>query len=155
MLFGSVYDLDLIPYIDPTLRSFIREAILIVADNEISDGKYLLSNKDAFVILSTAKTEPVSDRVAEVHKKYIDVQIVLEGSEQLGYSNYLDNEIKNVSELENDITFIKDVKNENFVNLSKGDFALFYPNQVHRPLCAVNEPCTVRKAVVKIPISLL
>lgn len=153
MLFGNAYNLDLVPYIDPVICSYIREAILI-ADKEPNDGKYLLSNSDVFVMLSTAKTEPLSNRSAEVHKKFIDVQILLEGTEKLGYSNNLDNEIRNASELDNDILFIDNVENENFVNLSKGDFVLFYPNQVHRPLCSVNAPCLVRKAVLKIPSNL-
>ncbi|TGD49773.1 YhcH/YjgK/YiaL family protein, partial [Salmonella enterica subsp. enterica serovar Poona] len=33
--------------------------------------------------------------------------------------------------------------------LHEGDFVVFYPGEVHKPLCAVGEPARVRKAVVK------
>ena len=33
--------------------------------------------------------------------------------------------------------------------LSAGDFVVFYPGEVHKPLCAVGSPAKVRKAVVK------
>ncbi|EDV0473395.1 YhcH/YjgK/YiaL family protein, partial [Salmonella enterica subsp. enterica] len=35
------------------------------------------------------------------------------------------------------------------VVLNEGDFVVFYPGEVHKPLCAVGEPARVRKAVVK------
>jgi biofilm protein TabA len=35
------------------------------------------------------------------------------------------------------------------VILSEGDFVVFYPGEVHKPLCAVGAPAKVRKAVVK------
>jgi biofilm protein TabA len=33
--------------------------------------------------------------------------------------------------------------------LRAGDFVVFYPGEVHKPLCAVGSPAKVRKAVVK------
>ncbi|MGS6541321.1 YhcH/YjgK/YiaL family protein, partial [Enterobacter intestinihominis] len=33
--------------------------------------------------------------------------------------------------------------------LSEGDFVVFYPGEVHKPLCAVGPPDKVRKVVVK------
>ena len=35
------------------------------------------------------------------------------------------------------------------LHLNEGDFVVFYPGEVHKPLCAVGEPAKVRKAVVK------
>lgn len=33
--------------------------------------------------------------------------------------------------------------------LNEGDFVVFYPGEVHKPLCAVGALAKVRKAVVK------
>ena len=38
---------------------------------------------------------------------------------------------------------------EKTVILNEGDFVVFYPGEVHKPLCAVGAPAQVRKAVVK------
>ena len=38
--------------------------------------------------------------------------------------------------------------------LSEGDFVVFYPGEVHKPLCAVGAPAQVRKVVVKVFSSL-
>jgi YhcH/YjgK/YiaL family protein len=39
--------------------------------------------------------------------------------------------------------------------LRPGGFAVYFPWDVHMPLCAVNEKAKVRKVVVKVPVSLL
>ncbi|EKA6262458.1 YhcH/YjgK/YiaL family protein, partial [Salmonella enterica] len=88
---------------------------------------------------------------AELHKKYIDVQILLSGYEEIGYSNKIDTRIKELEHLPDDIIFPECVANEQFVTLNPGDFALFYPNQIHRPLCTRGKPAPVKKAIVKIP----
>ena len=33
--------------------------------------------------------------------------------------------------------------------LSEGDFVVFWPGEVHKPLCAAGAPAKVRKVVVK------
>ncbi|WED24602.1 YhcH/YjgK/YiaL family protein [Vibrio sp. JC009] len=149
MLFGNINQLDLLPYTYTRLRSCIDEAMAIARENE--DGNYPLSDSRIFVVLASAQTEPVGQRAAEIHKKYIDVQILLEGEEQLGYSNQLDEETRKIEVLPDDLLFVDEVTHENFVTLTPGDFALFYPNQIHRPLCASGEPGAVRKAIIKIP----
>ena len=37
--------------------------------------------------------------------------------------------------------------------LNEGDFVVFYPGEVHKPLCAVGAPALVRKAVVKMQVA--
>ncbi|EJR0962160.1 YhcH/YjgK/YiaL family protein [Vibrio parahaemolyticus] len=154
MLFGNIHRLELVGYIHPTMKALIREAWVLANDESIEDGKYELSHQGAFVVLVSANTEPLESRKAEYHKEYIDVQIVKSGEEKLGYSNHLSEDKLALVRLNNDVDFLRDVEQEQFVSLRAGDFAVFYPNQVHRPLCAVEEPCKVTKAIIKIPYTL-
>ena len=48
-----------------------------------------------------------------------------------------------------DIAFLPEGVDEKTVILNEGDFVVFYPGEVHKPLCAVGAPAQVRKAVVK------
>ncbi|MCF7364434.1 YhcH/YjgK/YiaL family protein [Vibrio sp. A1-b2] len=155
MLFGNVEKLELVAYIHPTMKALIQEAWAIAHDESKQDGKYELSYSGSFVVLVKAKTELTEVRKAEYHKDYIDVQILKSGEEKLGYSNILPKESLELTALENDVAFLSKVENEQFVSLGKGDFAVFYPNQVHRPLCALGMPRDVNKAIVKIPHTLL
>ena len=45
--------------------------------------------------------------------------------------------------------FLPEGVDEKTVILNEGDFVVFYPGEVHKPLCAVGAPAQVRKAVVK------
>jgi YhcH/YjgK/YiaL family protein len=38
--------------------------------------------------------------------------------------------------------------------MNPGDFAIFFPSDVHRPACEVSGPETIRKVVVKVRFAL-
>ena len=54
---------------------------------------------------------------------------------------------------EKDIAFLAEGQQEKTVILNEGDFVVFYPGEVHKPLCAVGAPALVRKAVVKMQVA--
>ncbi|WP_221074699.1 YhcH/YjgK/YiaL family protein [Agarivorans aestuarii] len=153
MLFGNVNKLSLVKYVNPSFVTWIDEAMALAAEKE--DGRYELSGDGVFVLLMSPGTEEFAKRKAEIHKQHLDIQILLDGEEQIGYTHELAEEALALTELENDVAFFEQASNEQMVKLGKGDFAVFYPDEVHRPLCAVAEPRQVRKAVVKIPVSAL
>lgn len=151
MLFGNINQLELVPFVYTRLHNYIREAVFIANENE--EGKYSLSDGEVFAVVASGTTEPVEQRQAEVHEEYIDVQILLEGEECIGYSNVLDETNSSSISYENDVHFVEEVESENFVKLTPGDFAVFYPGQVHRPMCTKSEGCPIRKVIIKIPRS--
>ena len=154
MLFGNVKQLDLVPYMSEKFVTWINEAMLLSENNE--PGKYMIGDDGVFVNLVECETEPRAQRQSEIHKKYIDIQILLSGEETFGYSNAISDEARNLIELENDVMFFERVDKEQFITLQSGDFAIFYPNQAHRPLCAGNDkPMAIKKAILKIPTSVL
>jgi len=153
MLFGNIRKLDLVPYMTEKFSDWINKAIVLSEHHEL--GKHMIGNDGVFVMLVDDKTELRTLRKAEIHKQYIDIQILLSGEEVYGYSNTISEEAMNLIELENDVMFFDNVDDEQFITLKKGDFAIFYPNQVHRPLCASNnKPMKVKKAILKIPSSI-
>lgn len=154
MLFGNVNQLDLVPYISERFVNLINKAVELSKHSEL--GKYDIGDDGVFVMLVEAETELREFRKSEIHKKYIDIQILLSGEESFGYSNNISEEALNLVELENDVMFFDDIENEQFIQLKMNDFAIFYPNQAHRPLCASNDkPIAVKKAIIKIPVSVL
>lgn len=152
MLSGNTHQPDLVRYIDSRLQVWISQA-LEVANNH-KEGEYPLSDQGVFAVIVNTVTEKQAERRAEAHKYYVDVQILLEGSEKIGYSNMLPDDLKRQEKYPDDVHFIDIVENENFITLHKNDYAIFYPDEIHRPLCAVSQPDTVRKAIIKIPAHL-
>ncbi|MDG3086313.1 YhcH/YjgK/YiaL family protein [Vibrio hannami] len=151
MLFGNVEQLNLIPFADERISQWIAFAL---ESSKKPDGKYEFGEDGVFAMVVNGRTEAAEVRKPEIHKHYVDIQILLEGEEKLGYSNVLSGEIAEIAELENDVMFLEEVKNEQYVFLNPGDFALFYPNQIHRPLCSVEKDVDVKKAILKIPAEL-
>ncbi|MBC7003300.1 YhcH/YjgK/YiaL family protein [Photobacterium sp. BZF1] len=113
-------------------------------------GTYPLLGDDVFYFIVDDKTKPLSETKPEIHAKYIDVQIVLEGEESYGYSLSPFNSIDEDLIEKKDVAFSKDINEEQFVTLYQDDFIIFDTNQPHRPLVATSEPENVKKAVVKI-----
>ncbi len=155
MLFGNVNKLNLLPYVSTDFSNWIIQAIKVAEQRPAELGRHDMNEQGVFVMLAEAMTEPTELRLSEIHKEYIDIQIILEGEETIGYSNHITDEALALTALQNDVMFFEHVEHEQFVHLKAGDFAVFYPDQAHRPLCATNQPLQVRKAIVKVPVSAL
>jgi len=119
-------------------------------------GKYELPYEESFFFIVDDKTEPLAQRRSEIHHKYLDVQLILEGSEVFGYSEHPLISIEEDYLEDKDIAFSNKVQDEQFVTLSAGDFIIFSPKQPHRPLVAVDDkPAVVKKLIIKVNAALL
>ena len=103
-----------------------------------------------FYLISEDTTEPGELRRAEYHARYLDIQIVLKGQEGMTFSTQPAGVPETDWLADKDIAFIGQGIDEKTVILNEGDFVVFYPGEVHKPLCAVGAPAQVRKAVVKL-----
>lgn len=84
----------------------------------------------------------------EGHKNYLDIHIILNGKEKLGYSDI--SELNQVSkyDLENDfIKFEGPIKN--YIDLKAGDFVITFPEDIHMPKISINDE-TIEKIVCKV-----
>ncbi|MDN6089537.1 MAG: YhcH/YjgK/YiaL family protein, partial [Enterobacterales bacterium] len=85
--------------------------------------------------------------------KYLDIQIVLAGQEKMVFSNLAAPQ-GSAEWLEGkDIAFLpltqQGLEEKSFI-MNAGDFVVFYPGELHKPMCTVGENAPVKKAVVKI-----
>ncbi|RPH92172.1 MAG: DUF386 domain-containing protein, partial [Calditrichaeota bacterium] len=86
----------------------------------------------------------------EAHRKYIDIQYIISGADEMGW--------KAVKECQNidaaydegkDIEFYRDVPML-WKTVPAGSFAIFFPNDAHAPMVGQGE---IHKAVVKVLIN--
>lgn len=138
----------------PCLSSKLREIIIDVKQRirfPLSNGKYSIHGDDVFFMVVGDNTQPLELRRAEIHRNYLDVQIILEGEEIFGYSRQQFESIEEDLLDDKDVAFSEKVVNEQFVKVGVNEFAIFYPGQPHRPLVATESgPASVRKVIVKI-----
>jgi len=120
----------------------------------LEDNIYEISGKNLFYILTSYKTaDSISEKYAELHRKYIDIQILLYGEEKFGYSDI--SSVKKVYkeyDEEKDIELFSTVENEDFFLLKPSMFAVFFPEDVHRPGLSAGVSRSVRKVIFKLAV---
>lgn len=152
MIFGNIKDWKKngIFHQDAFVKAF--EFLEQNAAGAIENGTYEIDGKTVYAMVMEKTTEPVEKRAPEAHVKYIDVQFVISGAEKIGFAVLTDQPIIKEDKLaEKDVVlFENEILNESFAILNAGDYAIFYPEDVHRPLCQVETSEVVKKIVVKI-----
>ncbi|RAU97606.1 YhcH/YjgK/YiaL family protein [Paenibacillus sp. YN15] len=125
---------------------------------ELEVGRYEIDGDKMFALVSVSETEPKQDRKPEAHDRYIDIQYLVSGAgEVIGVARRSADSVPSEDYLgSRDIAFYTEVKDETDVLLRPGMFAVFFPDDIHRPLCAAGDKAdTVKKVVVKIALDIL
>ena len=92
----------------------------------------------------------------EVHRRYIDIQYLAWGEEKIGIAIDTGNNKVSESLLEQrDIIFYHHCENESFIKMTPGSYAIFFPQDVHRPGCILQTASEIRKIVVKVALTAL
>jgi len=87
----------------------------------------------------------------ECHDKNIDIQFCIKGRETIGWKPRQNcTAPKGEYNPEKDVSFFSDVPDMYF-GLTNGQFAIFFPEDVHAPMIAVDED-SIRKLVIKVKI---
>ncbi len=137
------------------MTDIITRAKAFIADGP-ELGRHLLEGDDLFIVVVEAETEATEKRPVEFHNEYIDIQVLLEGHEVIGWGHKPHNEVSEDMLVEKDVAFTQEIAEETFIELMPFDFAIFYPGELHRPLCAApSGTATCRKAIVKVHRNLL
>jgi len=119
-------------------------------------GNYALQGDDIRVQVTDLLTRPVAETTPEVHRQFIDVQFLVRGREKIGVATDTGNNVVFNDQLaERDLLFYTGMENESTLTMVPGSFAVFFPTDVHRPGCVVDQPEAIRKVVVKVRASLL
>ncbi len=87
----------------------------------------------------------------ECHNKNIDIQVCIRGKETIGWKPRGNCTIpKGEYNVEKDVCFYDDTPDMYF-NLTGGQFVIFFPEDVHAPMIAVDDK-PIKKLVIKVKI---
>ncbi|RJP70686.1 MAG: DUF386 domain-containing protein [Ignavibacteriales bacterium] len=116
---------------------------------EMDTGSYEIDKKNIYFIISNKKGRSKEEAQLEFHRNYIDIQLVLNGTEAIGWKSTFDcHRLEQVYDSENDIGFYGD-NPSNWIILKPGTFAIFFPEDAHAPMVSEDY---VNKAVVKVTV---
>jgi biofilm protein TabA len=89
----------------------------------------------------------------ESHRKFIDVQVVVEGEEVMEVIDASRIVVREPYQPERDLITYLDVADASQLRVCAGEAAIFFPVDVHMPSLRLDAvPRLVRKSVVKIPV---
>ncbi len=157
MIFGHLKNLD-------AMRSWMPLPVMLALDylKTVDYSNSPGGQETRIAPAITAKDARVTTMEAgkirpEIHRKNIDIQFLLSGRERIGVAADTGNNPVDEDRLEErDALFYSSVENESFLDFEPGNFAVFFPYDVHRPVCMVGDkPEEIHKVVVKISTDLL
>jgi biofilm protein TabA len=117
---------------------------------DLAPGRYDIVGDELFAIVEHVAGRPQADAQLECHRRYIDIQLVLEGDEQMGWKPLTDcrDPVSDYSTAK-DIRFFRDAP-ASWITVPPDHFCIFFPEDTHAPLVGEGE---IRKVIFKIAVS--
>ena len=114
-------------------------------------GSYDVGYNDIKMNVGKYFTKSENEKFWESHKKYLDVQIMINRNEKVAISNIRNMEVKSFDS-EKDLVILEGEKEFDVV-MKTGDVLVFFPNDVHKPELNISETDnsgSIRKIVTKV-----
>ncbi|MGC7559129.1 N-acetylneuraminate anomerase [Pasteurella sp. PK-2025] len=123
---------------------------------ELEDGRHDITEQIYMNVMSF-DTVAAESKQAEMHRKYLDIQLLISGQEAIEYSvTYPTLSQYGEYHEQEDYQLTPEIENKSTLTLKPNMFAVFLPYEPHKPGCNVNNQVfSLKKLVVKIPIELL
>lgn len=116
----------------------------------LANGRHDIDGNEVFALVSEYDSKEHADCRLEAHRTYTDIQYIVSGREAIGYASLGAQKILVEFNAEKDIVFF--TGDTTPLNMESGMFAVFFPQDVHRPCMQINGPEKVKKIVVKVKI---
>ena len=116
---------------------------------ELPADRYEIDGDRLFCMISKGPGRSRAEAKLEAHRKYIDIQYVIAGTDEMGWKPTADcKSIDTEYDDEKDIEFFKD-QPDSWTPVPAGSFVIFFPQDAHAPLVGKGE---IHKAVLKIAV---
>lgn len=134
-------------------------AFLETLSPDADEQEYPLDGDRLFarVMSYPTKEETAADAVLEAHRKYVDIQMALVGSERIAVYPARGLAEKDPYDVERDVTFFKYVEPAKLqLSMYPGTFACLLPQDAHMPQLHTGQAgAVVKKVVVKVALETL
>lgn len=135
------------------LTPLMQRAFEIVSNTDLaslSAGVHELDGRDIFVNIMELDLKEPQDAKLEIHNRYADIQILLEGDEE-GFGWNARADVKHPLgefDSEKDVQFFED-QHQTIYYIRKGQFTILMPEDAHAPMIGRGH---VKKAIVKVKL---
>lgn len=136
-----------------TVKEKIEYAVAYINSlnlGELQAGRYDLSDGIFYNVLEYM-TKPADECRFESHKRYIDIQWIVNGSEKIFVADTSRLKVIVDYDEDKDIMFWESDGNCCYTVLTQNSYIVLYRDDAHMPGVCVAEPEKVKKIVIKIP----
>ena len=136
------------------LRKSFQKAFDFIQKAKAEDlpaGRYEIEGDALYASVQEYETHAAEGANFEGHKKYIDLQFVVSGTERMDVIDMEKAETVEEYDPAIEAAFFTARETPNRCTLSAGDFAILFPHDLHSPgIWANGAPCKMKKIIVKI-----
>ena len=116
---------------------------------ELPVEQYEIDGDQVFCMISKGPGRSRAEAKLEAHRKYIDIQYVIAGADDMGWKPTSACELVDTPyNADKDIEFFED-KPDSWTEVPAGSFVIFFPQDAHAPMVSNEE---IHKAVLKIAV---
>lgn len=150
MIYDRITNINIYKALSPDLYEGLK--YLQQVSSDIAVGTYQI-NPRVKAIVSDYDTKKVNEHGFEAHKKNIDIQYLLKGKERIA-SMPIEKltETEPYGEAKDAAFYAAEGVRAQEMTIGDGYFAIFFPQDGHKPQLSVDEPMRVKKIVVKVEI---
>lgn len=125
--------------------AFLRSADL----GTLAPGRHAIQGEQLFAIVEACAGRTRAEAKLECHRRYIDIQLVLEGVDEMGWKPVAECvDPATDYDAARDIRFFNDTPSS-WIATPPGAFCMFFPDDAHAPLVSTGK---ILKVVVKIAV---
>ncbi|QHI69994.1 YhcH/YjgK/YiaL family protein [Tichowtungia aerotolerans] len=149
MIIDSIKNHTIYPYGELWEKAF---EFLRTASPELENGKIVLDDTDLFAGVDCYETKDRSEAKLETHRRYVDIQVLLSGTEALDIFPRKGLTVSEPYDTDKDAEFYEAPETAPIrVTLTPGQFIVFFPEDAHMPCLNVNDTSKpVQKVVIKL-----
>ncbi len=118
-----------------TIHPLFEKAFSYLQDVDVKtlkEGRNEIQGDDIFALYQKYETQDDKDKYGEAHKKFIDIQYIISGKEEMGFTNSSELQIRTPYNPDRDLVFYEKTEQTNLI-VGEGEFALFFAEEYHNP----------------------
>lgn len=121
----------------------------------IAPGRYELQGDNVLMNVMQFHSGVPEEKKAELHSQFIDIQILLAGEERIFYGVAGSACECEEAHPDEDYQLCRRIRGEQVLTLYPDMFAVFMPDEPHKPGCQVGHSAGIKKVVIKVRAALL
>lgn len=133
----------------------MQKAFDFLKENDLESlkvGKHLIDGNDVFALVQEYNTKEEEKCRFESHKRYIDIQVLVKGTEKMKWLHLESLELIEDDFEKSDKAFYKEKTSGNEFTVHAGEFVIFYPEDGHKACIYEDKSSFVKKIVLKVSL---